>query len=119
MVHDGQPRPSIRLGQGLYGLAKDNKGCKGCFRLLENAIDELSIQVKPTLSTGAPLPSPPIYRDLSTIWTGRPKAGLIHALPTQKIPRIPTPVPCYSLLPLDGPTPFLWPGGQARLAKAC
>ena len=72
MVDDGQRRPSIRLGQGLYGLAKDNKGCKGCFSLAENAVDKQSIQVKPTLSAGTPLPLPPIWQVLTPIWrTGR------------------------------------------------
>jgi len=51
----------------------------------------------------------------------RLKAGSIHERYTQKISRIPTPVSSVSLLPLlplDGPTPFLWPDGQVRLAKA-
>jgi len=50
----------------------------------------------------------------------RLKAGSIHERYTQKISRIPTPVSSVSLLPLlplHGPTPFLWPDGQVRLAR--
>ena len=54
---------------------RDSIGSKGCFRLLENAMDKQSIQVETTLLTGAPLPLPPIYREVSTIWGARPKPG--------------------------------------------
>jgi len=47
---------------------RDSKGCKGCFRLAENAVDKQSIQVETALSTTTPLPLPPISRDVSTIW---------------------------------------------------
>jgi len=47
---------------------RDSKGYKGCFRLAENAVDKQSIQVETAFSTGTPSPSPPISREVSTIW---------------------------------------------------
>jgi len=65
---------------------RDSKGCKGCLRLAENAMDNLSIQVKPTLSTGTPLPLPPICREVSTIWGAGRKPAQYTSAPHRKLP---------------------------------
>lgn len=77
---------------------RDSIGSKGCFRLLENAMDKQSIQVETTLTTGAPLPLPPHIPGSKSLMGRRPKAGSIHERHTQKIPRLLT----QPLLPPDG-----------------